>query len=154
MEDSRNALFVEPGAYVQHHTRPGEEKKKIIFQEPYESIPRYYPKQELKPTGDCGCIHKKGHKTEQKKTFFDIKSLMPLLGALGQSGGGFNSVTNILSCLSRGDGGGNIIKSLMSNPDMITNISKMFFKSKSSEKKDSYQGKKSDIEIRNYTKVD
>lgn len=148
MEDNRNALFVEPGAYIQHHVNKTEEKKKIVFQEPYESLPKYYPNHDLKSSGKCECVHKNEHKkSEPKRSCFDIKSLLPLLGSFG---GGGNNISNILSSI----GGGDIFKTLLSNPDLIGSVSKMFFKPKMSEKKEDCTIKQSDIEIRNYTRVE
>ena len=42
--DSRNALFTEPNAYIQKFNADCKEKeiKKIVFQEPYETLPNFY----------------------------------------------------------------------------------------------------------------
>lgn len=76
-EDSRNALFVEPNAFVQNFNRQerkNNETKKIVFQEPYECLPNHYlnnnftkhgceclPKHNnnLHDKQDCNCNHKK-----------------------------------------------------------------------------------------------
>ena len=47
-EDSRFALFTEPNAYVQNYNNANcdckkeKERKKIVFQEPYETLPNFY----------------------------------------------------------------------------------------------------------------
>jgi len=41
-EDSRFALFPEPNAYIQNFNKPQKETKKIVFAEPYETLPQFY----------------------------------------------------------------------------------------------------------------
>ena len=55
-EDSRFALFPEPNAYIQKFDSKKKETKKIVFQEPYESMPAFYLDNNFKK-GDCSCSH-------------------------------------------------------------------------------------------------
>ncbi|MBQ9795442.1 MAG: hypothetical protein IJW36_00575 [Clostridia bacterium] len=58
-EDGRNALFCDPNAYIQRFEKKDKNKpKKIIFQEPYESLPNFYINNNFKK-GDCDCIKPK-----------------------------------------------------------------------------------------------
>ena len=42
-EDSRNALYCDPNAFIQKYDKQEKcEPKKVIFQEPYESLPAFY----------------------------------------------------------------------------------------------------------------
>ncbi len=176
-EDSRNALFCEPNAYIQKCDSEVCHPKKVIFQEPYENLPNFYLDNNFKK-GQCDCIPKKHHIREEEKHSapppksntpnFDLKSMLPLLsGLLGKGGGG--NMTNLISMLGNntqtetGLNGGfnmqNIISTLTSNPEMMTGVLKMFkggglgglFQKKSSPK---VEMKSSDICIKNYTRVD
>lgn len=55
-EDSQNALFVDPNAYIQKFEKRDPRKpKKVVFQEPYDSLPNFYINNNFKK-GDCDCI--------------------------------------------------------------------------------------------------
>lgn len=58
--DSRFALFCEPNAYVQNHKKEECDTKgikKIVFQEPYESLPTHYINNDFKKH-NCDCVAK------------------------------------------------------------------------------------------------
>ncbi|MBR1987597.1 MAG: hypothetical protein IKA36_01015, partial [Clostridia bacterium] len=40
--DSKEALFVEPNAYIQNFSKEKTGTKKVVFSEPYETMPNYY----------------------------------------------------------------------------------------------------------------
>ena len=112
-EDSRNALFPEPNAYIQRFETK-KETKKIVFQEPYETLPNYYINNNF-TKHDCDCISKvkpngnheyhcglnnlknsglnnndencKYGNAKQNGFGFDIKSLLPLLGLFNKGAG-------------------------------------------------------------------
>ena len=68
-EDSRNALFVEPNAYIQNFNgqeRKNNETKKIVFQEPYECLPNHYLNNNFTKHG-CECITKHGNNAHDKQ---------------------------------------------------------------------------------------
>lgn len=108
-EDSRNALFPEPNAYIQHcESKEHSPPKKVIFQEPYENVPNFYIDNNFKK-GDCDCIPKpkhpsQNHSPENRKLpfSFDLKSLLPLIGSLG-NGGGMGNLLSIFSNNSNTD---------------------------------------------------
>lgn len=55
-EDSRNALFCDPNAYIQKiEKRDKCEPRKVVFQEPYDNLPNFYINNNFKK-GDCNCI--------------------------------------------------------------------------------------------------
>ncbi len=120
-EDSRNALFTEPNAYIQRYENKEQyHPKKIIFQEPYENVPNFYIDNDFKK-GNCDCIPKPKHASQnhspdnRRSPFpFDLKSLLPLLGGLTQSGGG---IGNLLSAFS------NNSNTNESKPDSSFNLS-------------------------------
>ena len=154
-EDSRNALFVEPNAYIQKfdNYKSDKEVKKIVFQEPYETLPNHYINHNFKKH-DCDCVSKShkpnkhdcsfndkknsnhhddncNHTNKQTGFGFDIKSLLPLLGLFNKSGGA--DLSNLVGMLSKGNNSQNsnsnpisLITSLMSNKDMMSEILNLF----------------------------
>lgn len=68
-EDSRNALFAEPNAYIQSFNKQekiDKKVKKIVFQEPYECLPNYYTKNNFTKKG-CECISKHSKNVHDKQ---------------------------------------------------------------------------------------
>jgi len=65
MEDSKNALFVEPNAYINHFNKNDDCKvkpiKKVIFSEPYDCMPNFYFDNHFEK-GDCNCVPNKKDK--------------------------------------------------------------------------------------------
>lgn len=61
-EDSRLALFPEPNAYIQKFDKDCKEKniKKVVFQEPYETLPNFYINNNFTKHG-CDCIKNNNH---------------------------------------------------------------------------------------------
>ncbi len=163
-EDSRMALFCEPNAYIQKYDYdsqkcPPSQARKVVFQEPYENLPTYYPDNNFKK-GNCSCLPKQPCKHDKAKDCgqsFDIKNILPLLtGLLGNSGGGLN---NILSSMNLGNGTGsfdmsNLISTVASNPNMLSSILNLF-KGKGAKKKSSdFKMKSSDLCIKDYVRVE
>lgn len=157
-EDSRFALFLEPNAYVQKfdNLKSDKEIKKIVFQEPYETMPNYYINNNFKKH-DCDCVSKShkqnkhdcdyndkknlnchddncNHNNAKQNGFsFDIKSLLPLLGLFNKSGG--SDLSNIVGMLNNNGLNSNddnktnpmsLISSLMSNKDMMSGVLNLF----------------------------
>lgn len=119
-EDSRFALFPEPNAYIQKFDCEKEEIKKIVFQEPYESMPAFYLDNNFKK-GDCSCSLNKHnekckhqpnqcnnnninhhndncHKETSKGFGFDLKSFLPLISMFNKGGG--VDLSNIVGLLN------------------------------------------------------
>ncbi len=183
-EDSRFALFSEPNAYIQPLKRLEKEEKKvkkIVFQEPYETLPQFYLNNNFKKH-DCDCVQKTFNKygsncnhgnqnyccnhddhnkknncnQNNKSIGFDLKSLLPLLGAFNKGGADISNITKLLSNQSQNTSS-NLISTLLSNKDMMSSILNMFKggglninKSKPAKK----QLKTTDFEIKNYTRVE
>ena len=64
MEDSKNALFCEPNAYIRHFNKEKIEVKpikKVVFSEPYDCMPNFYFNNHFQK-GDCDCIPNKNNK--------------------------------------------------------------------------------------------
>ena len=169
-EDSRNALFCEPNAYVQNFNRK-ETPKKIVFSEPYECAPNFYINNNFKKR-DCECVKKDKHehcacnKKEEKpncncnnqikgnKNFlsgFNLQSVLPMLGLFNKSGKGGLDLANIMSLLG-GKGENNILTNLLGNKDMLSNITSMFTAKK--EQVDAKKIKPTEIDIKHYTRVE
>lgn len=59
MEDSKNALFVEPNAYINHFNKKDKCEvkpiKKVVFSEPYDCMPNFYFNNHFEK-GDCDCV--------------------------------------------------------------------------------------------------
>lgn len=150
MEDKRNALFVEPGAYIQRIEKK-KSPNKVIFQEPYESMPNYYMDHGVKKS-DHECYHDKHEECEKSKSSpFDIKSLLPLFGSIGGLGN-LGGVSNLLSSFNGGLK--DVLASIMSNPEMLKSAIGLITKNKTSKSTVNHEIKKSDLEIKNYTKVE
>lgn len=155
MEDSKNALFVEPNAYInnfnfeQNHIEHKHKSiKKVVFSEPYDCMPNFRINNDFKKH-NCDCV--KPHKPPEcnKKNGFDFKTFLPLLAKLNL--GGNSNINNISSLLSS-IGGGMDFSKLLSNPDLIQNVLKMFTaKPKPNIKKEEIIC--TEYEIKNYTKV-
>ena len=41
-EDSRNALFCDPNAYIQNFKNNKKQTEKVVFQQPYEHMSNFY----------------------------------------------------------------------------------------------------------------
>lgn len=168
MEDSKNALFVEPNAYIYKFNNESNKKiKKVVFREPYENAPNFYFDNHFHK-GNCDCVPNKNEKdcnkydkcnshhdcncNQNKSNFgFDIKSLMPILNSFnkgGMSGLDINSLSSLF-----GLGGGLDFQKLLSNPQLITSVLSMFGgKKKTNVKKEEIVC--TDYEIKKYTKVE
>ena len=128
-EDSRNALFVEPNAYIKNFNENAEKKenKKIVFSEPYECLPSYHINNNFKKK-NCNCIPKPKDRCEheqQKNPFnFDLKSMLPMISSLMGKGMNLGNLTNILSGNESNSLG--LISNLISNKENFGNILKIF----------------------------
>lgn len=162
-EDSRNALFVEPNAYIQgfeHHKSKNQnfKQKKIVFQQPYDLMPSYYPDNNFKKNnGDSlksnykECKHESEH-PKSNNFGFDLKSLLPFLGMLGN--GSPEGLGSIVSKFSSGEGGfnlANLLPELLKNKDLVSSFLSGFKKKSNPQKKEL---KTTDFEIKNYTRVE
>lgn len=153
MEDSKNALFVEPNAYINNfNTEKHFEQtniKKVVFSEPYDCMPNFRINNDFqKHNCECTKPHKPPHDCKKGGLNFDFKTFLPLLAKLNLGGNSnMNSITNLLSNFS-----GNLdFNHLFSNPELIQTVLKMFNKPKNSSPKEEIVC--TDYEIKNYTKV-
>ena len=159
MENFENAgvPYADPNAFVQMQKKPPT--KKVVFSEPYECLPNYYPNNDFKKE-KCDCVPKpkfgdkknncsKEHNISAKKSGFDLKSLLPILSLLG--GGGGMDVGKMASILSGEQNPLNLISSLMQNGGGLNSIFKMF---QPRVKQPVNNIKSTDFEITNYTRVE
>ncbi len=109
-EDSRNALFTEPNAYIQHYeSKEKTHPKKIIFQEPYENFPNFYIDNDFKKNNNDNIDKKNNNNAEKnysnkKSNFpFNFKNIFPFLGALTNGGGLGNLISAFSNNTSSGD---------------------------------------------------
>lgn len=168
-EDSRKALFCDPNAYIQGVNK--KESKKIVFSEPYECAPNFYINNNFKKK-DCNCTSKDksnsnydnnkpehhdcncNHQNKGNKNFFsglNLQSLLPMLGLFNKGGGGGLDLANIMS-LFGGKGDYNMLSNLLGNKDMLANITSLFSAKK--EKNETKKIQPTEIDIKNYTKVE
>lgn len=170
-EDSRNAIFCDPHAYIQGCEK--KQIKKVVFAEPYDCLPTFYVDNDFKKH-NCNCVPKppKPCPPPPKPCApnlpfnFDLKTIMPLLaGMLGKSGGSadFSKLLNNLPS-NTGEQSGfdlkNMIGVVTQNPKILQSILSIFkggglnslFK-KGKQKNEIIQ-KQTDHIINNYTKVD
>lgn len=169
IEDSRNALYCDPNAFIQKQSNKKQEHKKIIYQEPYESMPAFYIDNNFKK-GNCECVPQKKEKNikheeskceciskQNKSLGFDLKNFLPLLGMFNKGGGA--DLSQIMSLLnnnlqnSNNSNPINMISSLLSNGGGLGNILKIFKGGQKSKlaKKELHT---TDFEIKNYTRVE
>ena len=144
MEDSRNALFIEPNAYLKNFNNKTKCEvrpiNKVVFSEPYDCMPNFYLDNNFQK-GD-GSVKKKEHNkpnccnfdnkncdcnnsSHNKQNFgFDIKSLMPILSGFNKGVSGFD--LNSISTLLSNSGGGFDFSKLIANPQLISTVMSMF----------------------------
>ncbi len=162
-EDSKNALFVEPNAYIQNYNKEKKGIKKIVFSEPYESLPNYYINNDFKKQ-NCDCVQQ--HKPDCPKqscqpnntpnNLFDFKNILPMLS--GFLGKGFD-ISKFNSILSNKDQSNNMMTNIINilSSDMGKNILGLLGKkSTKNSKKNSekyHKIKSSDIAIDNFERV-
>jgi len=157
-EDSRLALFPEPNAYIQKFDKEDCKKtgiKKIVFQEPYESVPAFhidnhFVKRDcdcVRPPqrNDCNCdkikkqnkhfeCEKRPHRNHQETTNngfgFDIKGMLPLLSLFGKGGGA--DLNNLVGLMTNNSSNGaslnttSLITNLLSNKEALSGILNIF----------------------------
>lgn len=176
MEDSKNALFVEPNAYINNFNKKEKTEvkpiKKIVFSEPYDCIPTFHINNNFEK-GCCDCIPNKKHNACNKHENcnsrhgdfncnnnsqcnnkpglgFDIKNLMPIFSSFNKGNVGGLDLNSISSLFN--SGGGFDFSKLISNPQLISSVMSMFInKKKTSIKKEEIIC--TDYEIKNYTRV-
>lgn len=80
--------------------------QKVVFSEPYESVPNFYLNNNFKK-GNCDCIPKPKPKCPPPKPpfSFDLKNILPLLSGLFKGGNGASGIGNILSILNQNSSG-------------------------------------------------
>ena len=161
-EDNTKALFVEPNAYVQNIKR--NECQKIVFSEPYESVPNYYINNGFEKH-DCKSVHNTSNKNNKcnnsnkhngNKGFnflnnFNLKSLAPMFSMFFKDGG--FSLANIVNLL--GSNGGNFsgVQSILQNKNLISTLTNML-NGGSNEKSSKNNLTETDFEIKNYVRVE
>ena len=169
-EDSRNAIFCDPHAYIQGCEK--KQIKKVVFAEPYDCLPNFYVDNDFKKH-NCNCVPKppKPCPPPPKPCFpglpfnLDFKALMPILaGMLGKNGSGeFVKLLNSMPANGGAVSGfdlKNIIGVVAQNPKILQSIMTMFkggglnglFKKNKSATELSQ--KQTDHIINNYTRVD
>lgn len=154
IEDSRNALFVEPNAYIQNYSRQDKTKTqatKVTNPLPYERIGET-------PVWDNPNKNNNNQMQQNNpsRSGFDMKNIMSLLGALGKGKSDISGIMNLFGGMGQqkpranSNGFADFISTMLSNKDMLSTISNLFLK-----KNDSSTSKEEgDFVINNYTKVD
>ena len=168
LEDSKNALFADPNAYIQR-VKDQKQTKKIVFSEPYENVPNYYINNGFKkgqcdcvktPKKDCECNKKDDKKSNCKNSFLsglNIQSLMPLITMF--SGGKGVDITKILSTFSAQNNGNNSLNTnpllnAFSRPDLLKNISQIFVNKNQKTEDNQSKPKSTDCVINNFSRVE
>ena len=101
-EDSRNALFPEPNAYIQKFEKNDcNPPKKIVFQEPYENVPNFYIDNNFKKSDkNTACEPHDHHEKNMQNSLpfsFNLGSILPMLtGLLGKGGSGMSDIISLL----------------------------------------------------------
>lgn len=177
-EDSRNAIFCDPNAYIQRYNKKEKQHKKVVFQEPYEKLPNFYLDNNFKRgdcvlnkhknlNQDCKCNHENNclknrnchndnyhndNSNKEKSFGFDFKNMLPLLSLFNK--GGNVDLTSIMNMFNNSSGDNqnpmNIISTLLNSNSGIGNL----FKGTTKNKRGGKELKTTDFEIKNYTKVE
>jgi len=160
-EDSRNALFSDPNAYI---VKPKNKDncKKVVFAEPYENVPNFYINNNFKKLEKCNCDC--NSKTDLNKTFkenklknsnflsgLNLQSLMPILSMFGGGNIDFSKLTNFIKTDSQ-SGIIPLITSLLSNKELPSMLN--MFNNSNSKQKTKKEIKSTDYEINSYTRVE
>lgn len=157
IEDSRNALFVEPNAYITRYEKQAkDERRKVIFQEPYECIPNYYIDNGFKNhKHEINKIEKMPNLQNFSKPKFDLTGFMPILNMLKKDSGGLSGIMSLFDDSNKNGQNGfqSLISSVLGNKDMMGMFSNLFkgFKPKSEKQEKPIS---TDYEIKNYTRVE
>lgn len=171
-EDSRNAIFCDPHAFIQGCEK--KQIKKVVFAEPYDCLPNFYIDNDFKKH-NCDCVPKSPKPpcppppkpcSPGLPFNFDFKTLMPLLaGLLGKNGNDdiAKLLGNLPSNSSSSSGGFDFQKIagiVTQNPKILKSILSIFkggglgglFKKNKPTPEKSV--KQTDHIIKNYTKVE
>lgn len=168
-EDSRNAIFCDPNAYIQGCEH--KQIKKVVFAEPYDCLPTFFIDNDFKKH-NCDCVPKQKPPklpcAPSKPQFnFDIKSLMPILIGLLGKGNTNTDLTKMLSNLTNLDVNSSgfdmqkLISVVAQNPSILQNVLSLFkgkglsglFK-KANKTSTENTAKQTDHIIKNYTRVE
>ncbi len=137
--------------------------KKVVFQQPYESVPNFYLNNNF-IKGNCNCVPKPKPKPKCPPQNFgfnlDFKNLLPLLSGLFK-GVGTGSFGNLISMLNNSNNENekdnsnldfsSLIKAFSSSGG-LSNILNLFKPKQSQNIKNEI--KSTDFEIKNYTRVE
>mgnify|MGYP004642341957 CR=1 FL=1 len=183
-EDSRNAIFCDPNAFIQGFEK--KQIKKVVFAEPYDCLPSFYIDNDFKKH-HCDCVPKPKPPKQPKPSpctpfsfNFDFKNMLPILmGLLSKNGN--TDLTKMLSGLTssnfanatsgeNGNGASSgfdfqqLVSGVMQNPKMLESVMSIFkfgglknlfkSKSKSTLQETDKQAKQTDHIIKNYTRVE
>ncbi len=174
-------LYYDPNAYINHNKK--KETKKVVFQEPYDCLPKYYIDNNFKKV-QCNCgksppkedLHSKQNCNNSSGGFnFNFKNFLPIFSSLlGKNSGGLLSLVGLLGNANSNqkndanftDLGGalNSVFGENFNAGNFINIFKNFSSSKTENsggifnffnKKNAQKNKNktTDFEIKNYTRV-
>ena len=121
--------------------------RKVVFSEPYEIVPNYMINNDFKK-GNCDYVPKQN--PNKPAPSFNMPFL-PFFSSLLT--GGMGNIGNMLGGMLNSGGTGSPMSSILSNPEFLTNISKLFFKSQATNNK-KHEHKTEDIDIEQYTKVE
>ena len=169
-EDSKNAMYFDPNAYIQivKPKHNNKDTQKVVFQEPYECLPPRYIDNNFKKHNcncvkqkkdncECDCKEKPKEKNPINNGFpfsFDLKKLLPLLSSFG--GVNSSSLSNVLSNLGTSNFSNQsfdfskILSSFLSGGNGLNLFNNLF---KKNEKKE-HKIESTDIPIKNYTRVE
>jgi len=142
-EDSRNAIYCDPNAYIQRNVKENETKK-VVFQEPYDCLPKFYLNNNFKRHDkDIPEKHSCNHENNKQKNGFDLKNLMPMITKF------FNNkdMSNVIKLLGNGNGLNlSNIMSILGNGNLLSGFS--------SKKKENKEIKNSEICIKDFKRVE
>lgn len=177
MENSINAIYCDPNAFVNKQSK--EPPKKVVFQEPYDCLPKFYIDNKFTKHG-CECVptHKTKSNTNNLNTNssppafsgFDFKKMLPIFAnLLNKNSSGLSGIVSLLS----GSKSGNLnnepltdaLQNLLGSGGMdIGKLLGLFSGGTSGNKKGLFdlfnkpnktkkEIKSTDFEINNYTRV-
>ena len=104
MENSINAIYCDPNAFVNKQSK--EPPKKVVFQEPYDCLPKFYIDNKFtKHSSECVPTHKtksnihdlNANSSPPALSSFDFKKILPLFAnLLNKNSSGLSGIVSLL----------------------------------------------------------
>ena len=161
-EDSRNAFYIDPNAYI-CKPKKKENCKKIVFAEPYENVPNFYINNDFKKSEKCCCnscakpnsrLDNNNENKAKPQNFLSGLNLQNLTPILSMFGGGGVDLSKISGIVGNNQSGIMQLVTSFSNAKELPGFLNLFRNSNSKQTTIKKEIKSTDYEINSYTRVE